>query len=154
MLGTSQRFCTYSCRLAHKQWSSYSPEEFKLSVSSYIDREVGGAMLNVTGLNRFYYIRDFTDMRCKRPRVLSIIRERLQREPSDGDIFILMSKDRKIVRMFSFDKCSYSLFERKFVHGYQFMKIVKEGNETTYRIDCKDAVLLLENPIIKSLNIR
>ena len=111
-------------------------------------------MLNVTGLNRFYYIRDFTDMRCKHSRVLSVIREQLHREPSDGDVFILMSKNRRIVRMFSFDNRSYSLFERKFVPGYQFMKIVKEGSETTYRIDWKDVVLLLENPIIKSLNIR
>ena len=42
-------------------------------------------MLNVTGLNRFYYLRDFTDMRCKYSRVLSIIREQLHREPDDGD---------------------------------------------------------------------
>ena len=25
-------------------------------------------MLSVTGLNHFYYVRDFTDMRCKRKR--------------------------------------------------------------------------------------
>ena len=37
-------------------------------------------MLSVTGLNHFYYVRDFTDMRCKHSRVLSIIRERLHRE--------------------------------------------------------------------------
>ena len=30
-------------------------------------------MLSVTGLNHFYYVRDFTDMRCKHSRVLSII---------------------------------------------------------------------------------
>ena len=29
-------------------------------------------MLSVTGLNHFYYVRDFTDMRCKHIRVLSI----------------------------------------------------------------------------------
>lgn len=46
-----------------------------------------GFMLSVTGLNHFYYVRDFTDMRCKHSRVLSIIRERLQREPSDEDVF-------------------------------------------------------------------
>ena len=34
------------------------------------------------------------------------------------------------------------------------MKIMKEGDEVTYRIDWKDVVLLLENPIIKSLRIR
>ena len=36
-------------------------------------------MLSVTGINRFFYLRDFTDMRCKHSRVLSIIREQLHR---------------------------------------------------------------------------
>ena len=72
-------------------------------------------MLSVTGLNHFYYVRDFTDMRCKHSRVLSVIRERLHREPNDGDVFIVMSRNRRIVRMFSFDNRSYSLFEKKFV---------------------------------------
>lgn len=29
------------------------------------DRETGGTMLNVIGMNRFYYLRNFHDMRCK-----------------------------------------------------------------------------------------
>ena len=70
-------------------------------------------MLSVTGLNHFYYVRDFTDMRCKHSRVLSVIRERLHREPNDGDVFIVM-----------------------------------------YRIAWKDVVLILENPIVKTLKIR
>ena len=111
-------------------------------------------MLNVTGLNHFYYLRNFTDMRCKHPRVLSIIREQLRREPSDGDVFILMSKNRRIVRMFSFDNRSYSLYEKKFVAGYQFMKVERKDSETIYRIDWKDVVLLLENPVVKILKIR
>ena len=52
-------------------------------------------MLSVTGLNHFYYVRNFTDMRCKHDRVLSIIRERLHREPSGGDVFIVMAKFAK-----------------------------------------------------------
>lgn len=59
-------------------------------------------MLSVTGLKHFFYIRDFTDMRCKHSRVLSIIRERLHREPSNGNVFIVMPRNRRIVRMFSF----------------------------------------------------
>lgn len=55
--------------------------------------------MSVTGMNRFYYLRGFTDMRCKHSRVLSVIREQLHREPSDGDIYIVMSKDRRIVRL-------------------------------------------------------
>ena len=38
-------------------------------------------------------------------------------------IHIFMSRNRRIVRMFSFDNRSYSLFEKKFVAGYQFMKV-------------------------------
>lgn len=92
-------------------------------------------MLSVTGLNHFYYIRYFMDMRCKHSRVLSIIRERLHREPSDGDVSIVMFRNCTIVRMFSFDNRSYSLFEKKFVAGYQFMKVERNGAGTFYRID-------------------
>ena len=111
-------------------------------------------MLSVTGLNHFYYVRDFTDMRCKHSRVLSIIREQLHREPSDGDVFIVMSRNRRIVRMFAFDSRSYRLFEQKFVSGYQFLKVERKGADKVYRIDWKDVVLILENPIVKILKVR
>lgn len=139
-----------------EQWPAYPPERSGLSGSVPSDPKAGGPMLSVTGMNRFYYLRGFTDMRCKHSRVLSVIREQLHREPSDGDIYIVMSKDRRIVRLFAYDNRSYSLFEKKFVAGYQFMRIIKddEGNEVAYRIDWKDVVLLLENPVIKSLKIR
>ena len=140
--------------VANDQWTAYLPEEPKLSRVETTDREIGGSMLSVTDINRFYYLRDFTDMRCKHSRVLSIIREQLHREPSDGDVFIVMSRDRRIVRMFTYDNRSYSLFEKKFVAGYQFMKVEREGGERVYRIDWKDVVLLLENPIVKTLKIR
>lgn len=110
-------------------------------------------MLSVTGINRFFYLRDFTDMRCKHGRVLSIIRERLHREPDDGDVFIVMSRDRRIVRLFAYDNRTYSLFEKKFVSGHRFMKVERNGDEPVYRIDWRDVVLLLENPIVKTLKI-
>ena len=109
--------------------------------------------MSVTGLNRFYYVRDFADMRCKHSRILSVIRERLHREPQDGDVYIVMSRDRRIVR-FSFDNHSYSLFEKKFVAGYRFLKVERKGVETLYRIDWKDVVLILENPIVKIIKIK
>ena len=60
----------------------------KLSRIEATDRETGGSMQNVTGLNQFYYLRDFTDMRCKHSRVLLIIHEQLHREPNDGDVSV------------------------------------------------------------------
>lgn len=54
-------------------------------LSSMIEK-VGGLMLNILSLNNFYYIRNFTDMRCKYDCVLSIVREQLHREPFYYDV--------------------------------------------------------------------
>ena len=56
--------------------------------------------------------------------------------------------------MFSFDNRSYSLFEKKFVAGYQFMKVERNGVDIVYRIDWKDVALILENSVVKILKIR
>ena len=53
-----------------EQWASYQPEEPNLPRTYKVGRETGGLMLSVTGLNHFYYVRDFTDMRCKHSRIL------------------------------------------------------------------------------------
>ena len=80
-------------------------------------------MLNITGLNHFFFVRDFHDMRCKYDKVLSIIHQQLNREPEDGDVFIVMSKDLRLVRLFSYDRRSYSMFEKRFRPGYKFMQV-------------------------------
>ncbi len=49
-------------------------------------------MLNVTGMNRFYYLRNFHDMRCKYERVLLIIHQQPNRKPQEDKVFIGMSK--------------------------------------------------------------
>lgn len=56
--------------------------------------------------------------------------------------------------MFSFDNRSYSLFEKKFVAGYQFMRVERNEADTVYRIDWKDVILILEIPMVKILKIR
>ncbi len=111
-------------------------------------------MLNISGLNRFYYLRDFHDMRCKYERVLSIIHQQLDREPEDGDVFIVMSKDRRKIRLFNYDRRSFSLYEKRFCSDYRFMKVDYEGGKAIYSINWKDIVLLLESPVIKVLRIK
>ena len=74
-------------------------------------------MLNITGMNRFYYLRNFHDMRCKYERVLSVIHQQLNREPEEDEVFIVMSRDRRKVRLFAYDRRSFSLYEKRFSSG-------------------------------------
>ena len=56
------------------------------------DRETGGTMLNVTGINRFYYLRNIHDMRCKYERVLSIHHSpAAEPRAQENEVFIVMS---------------------------------------------------------------
>lgn len=83
------------------QWLAFVPKEFKLSGFGSYGREAGGVMLSVTGLNHFYYVRDFTDMRCKHSRVLSVIRERFHREPKAIDFNTQTSSSRYVLPFLS-----------------------------------------------------
>lgn len=109
-------------------------------------------MLNVSGVSRFWYLRNFHDMRCKYDRVSSVIRQQLNRDPQEGDVFIMMSKSRRLVRMFSYDSRSCSMHEKRFHPGYSFMKVEREGDRKVFSVSWSD-VLLLESPVIKSLKI-
>lgn len=136
------------------EWAACFPEELKLPQALDLGRESGGAMLDISGLQRFYYIRDFHDMRCKYDRVMSVIREQFHREPQKDEVFIIMSKDRRKVRLFNYDRRSASLFEKRFSANYRFMKVEKAGEETFYSIEWKDVVMLLENAVINKLIIK
>lgn len=150
VIGYSARHGGYS----DDQRYSYSTAEFNLRWPKTPGREVGGFMLSLTGLNQFYYLRGFHDMRCKYERVLSIIHQQLDREPQDGDVFIVMSKDHRLIRLFSYDSRSYSLYEKRFVPGYKFMHVEFENDLPVHKINWEDVVLLLESPVIRRLNIR
>ncbi|MEG1726141.1 MAG: IS66 family insertion sequence element accessory protein TnpB [Anaerovoracaceae bacterium] len=145
---------TYNGGYSNDQWYAHSATEPKLRCLTTACGEFGGFMLSITGLNQFYYLRGFHDMRCKYERVLSIIHQQLNCEPKDGDVFIVMSKDHRLIRLFSYDRRSYSLYERRFVPGYKFMHVEFENDLSVYKINWEDVVLLLESPVIKRLNIR
>lgn len=144
----------YSGGYPYEQWHSHTAAQFEPRGFATARGEAGGFMLSVTGLNKFYFLKDFHDMRCKYERVLSIIHQQLNREPEEGDVFIVMSKNLRKVRLFSYDHRFYSLFEKRFRAGYKFMQVFHEGDELIYSIDWKDVVLLLESLVIKRLKIR
>lgn len=111
-------------------------------------------MLNIREDFNFYFLPTFTDMRCKYDRVVGIVREQLKREPAPGDIYIVMSRDRRTARLFAFEASSVSLYEKRFKRGHKFMKVVRNGEETTFRINWEDVRLLMNCPVINNLNIR
>ena len=102
-------------------------EKLKLRAVEKSRGETGGSMLSISELGKFYYLLGFHDMRCKYGRVLSVIRQQMNREPQAGEVYIMMSKDCQTVCLYSYDRHSCSLYEKRFEKGYKFMKVSYGG---------------------------
>ena len=115
--------------------------------------------MSISELGKFYYLRNFHDMRCKYGRVLSVIHQQMNREPQAGEVYIMMSKDcqtvrLQTVRLYSYDRHSCSLYEKRFEKGYKFMKVSYEGDLPVFSVSWDDVVVLLGSPVIKILRIK
>ena len=154
MQGNSREGCSHPVGLAYKQRASFASGELKLRGVEASRGEAGGSMLSVSGPDKFYYLRNFHDLRCKYARVLSVIRQQMNREPQAGEAYIMMSKDRHTVRMYSYDKRSCRLYEQRFDKGYTFMKVSCEGDREVFSISWDDVLVLLGSPVINILKIR
>lgn len=110
--------------------------------------------MSISELGKFYYLPGFHDMRCKYARVLSVIHQQMDREPQAGEVYIMMSKDMQTVRLYSYEKHSCSLYEKRFDKGYKFMRVSHEGDRKVFSISWDDVVVLLGSPVVKTLNIK
>ena len=152
--GNYREGCAHPVGLARKQRASLASGEFKLRGVEAPRGEAGGSMLSVSGPEKFYYLRNFHDLRCKYARVLSVIRQQMNREPQAGEAYIMMSKDRHTVRLYSYDKRSCRLYEQRFDKDYTFMKVSCEDDREVFSISWDDVVVLLGSPVIKTLRIK
>ena len=88
------------------------------------------------------------------PGCLSVIRQQMNRESQAGEAYIMMSKDRHTVRLYSYDKRSCRLYEQRFDKDYTFMKVSGEGDREVFSISWDDVVVLLGSPVIRILRIK
>jgi hypothetical protein len=110
-------------------------------------------MLTVNGLKNYYFLPTFHDMRCKAPRVFEIIRAKLHRDPTNGDVYIFMSKNRRRVRVLCYEKHAYHLYEKTYKKEYHFVRLVFSEGTAIYKIDWKSLVAVLESPVINTLRL-
>ena len=109
-------------------------------------------MLAINGGVRLWYIEGITNMRYGKYRLFSEA-QALDLDPYNGDAYIFMSKDRRILRIIRFKNNKRILYDITYEHGYKFMKPVMKDHKVVYELDFKYLVALLECPTIKEIGI-
>lgn len=113
-------------------------------------------MLNINGLRSFYFLPDFTDMRCGDQRILNMIKSKCGRDPFNGDAYFFMSKDRRRIKLVYFENHAYHLYAKRFEKGYKFIRIERDpaaAGGYSYSVSWKALVRILETPVISSMRL-
>lgn len=110
-------------------------------------------MLAITGASTVWFISDIRDMRKGRHSLLESVRDTFP-DPYNGDIFVFMSKARRLLKMVKYEDHMYVLYEVEYDRGYKFMEpVYEDGNLVRYQLDFKYLVGLLKCPVVIKLRV-
>ena len=100
-------------------------------------------MLRLTGAFRYFFCSESVSFRCKHNGLASYIKCSLQRDPSNGDVYIFMSKDQCKLRVFYYHHRGFILTEKVLSEG-KFLRPVYDDVAKCYRMAWPDFVRMLE----------
>lgn len=100
-------------------------------------------MLRLTGAFRYYFCSENVSFRCRHNGLASYIKCSLQRDPSNGDVYIFMSRDQHKLRVFYYHHRGFILTEKVLSEG-KFLRPVYDDEAKCYRMNWSDFVRMLE----------
>lgn len=100
-------------------------------------------MLRLTGAFSYFFCSENVSFRCRHNGLASYIKSSLQRDPSNGDIYIFMSKDQRKLRVFYFHHRGFILTEKVLSEG-RFLRPIYDEVAKCYRMRWPDFVRMLE----------
>ena len=100
-------------------------------------------MLRLTGAFRYYFCSDIVSFKCRHNGLASYIKCSLQRDPSNGDIYIFMSKNQRKLRVFYYHHRGFILTEKVLSEG-KFLRPIYDESAKCYRMSWSDFVRMLE----------
>lgn len=109
-------------------------------------------MLAINGGVKLWYIEGITNMRFGKYRLFSEV-QALDMDPYNGDAYIFMSKDRRILKVIRYKNHKRVLHDITYEKGYKFMKPVIKNHEVVYELDFKYLVALLECLTVNELEV-
>jgi transposase len=112
-------------------------------------------MLNAVG-RRIYLANEAMDMRCGIDKLSAWGESRLDADPSAGDVFVFLSRDRRRVKMLVWDVSGYWLCMKRLDRG-RFARPapqVVDGGIPTVALSAADLQLMLEGVTVHSATYR
>lgn len=110
-------------------------------------------MLGLSANLNYYLFNGNVDLRKGIFRLCESIREEMSLDPSDtSNVYMFMSRNRKVVKILHYERGFYVLYEKRPVMG-RFKKPVFDEVSKCYRIQWSDMAYLTESIVVDKMYV-
>lgn len=110
-------------------------------------------MLSLTGDFNYFLCSEPVTLRYRHSGLRNYIKSQLHRDPTNGDIYIFLSRDSHRVRLYYFHHQGEILTE-KILRGNHFIEPVFDEKKGCYRISWESFVYLVEGIVLKDRRVQ
>ena len=109
-------------------------------------------MLSLSSSFNYFLCCEPVTLRYRHAVLRNYIKSQLHRDPTNGDIYIFLSKDSRRVRIYYFHHQGEILTE-KILHGNHFVEPVFDEKKGCYHISWESFVYLVEGVVLKDRKV-
>ena len=109
-------------------------------------------MLSLSGVFNYYLCGEPVTLRYRHSGLRGYIKSRLHRDPTNGDVYIFLSRDSRRVRIYYFHHSGEILTE-KILHADHFVEPVFDAKKSCYHISWESFVYLVEGIVPKDRRV-
>ena len=111
-------------------------------------------MLGLGHQYRYYLYVPATDMRKSFDGLSGLVRNEMNRNPMDGDIYIFLNQRRNFVKLLQWDQSGFALYSKRLERGsYEIPKVIHTG-ATDKALKWSELMLILAGISLKSVKYR
>ncbi|MCE5226055.1 MAG: IS66 family insertion sequence element accessory protein TnpB [Porphyromonadaceae bacterium] len=107
-------------------------------------------MFSLTGNYNYYINQGSTDMRGGIDKLSYIVRTKMRKDPCSGDVFIFLSKSRKVVKILRAEGNAFVLYEKRLTKE-RYLRPVYNEETGCCQMSWNSFVLLMQGVVRKEL---
>ena len=108
-------------------------------------------MLSISAAVRYYWYGQATDMRKGFDSLSGLVRERMQREPAQGEVYIFINARRNQIKLLTWEGDGLALYYKRLEKGtYEMPRPQGDG----WRMGSQELMLILQGIVLRSVRKR
>jgi transposase len=110
-------------------------------------------MIGLFSTSRFFLYAKATDMRKSFDGLSGLVRNHLQRNPTDGEVYVFLNRNRSMIKLLQWDRSGFVIYTKRLEQG-TFERPGSSDDQHSTLLKWDELVFILEGVSLKSVRRR